>query len=611
LELALDLELELDAELELVFFDDLLLSLLWSDDERPLVEWLLLVPPPPPASPGVLLLDEHAPNIVGTRATQPATSSERRIDPLMVKAPPRESGARDEGRLVTPYANGSAEAPPAGCGPVLGQDMADDTRDDATLDPPDWDAFRATSHRMLDEMIDFLREVRTRPAWRAPTEEAKSSMTSPMPDGPTPLEALCHDFRKAILPFATGNVHPGFVGWVHGSGTPTGMLAELLAAGMNSNVGGREHAAVYVERQIISWCRTLFGFPEGASGVLVTGTSTANLIAVVVARTARLGTEVRARGLTGAPRLTAYAARSAHGCIAKAMEITGLGYDALRLLPTDSEGRLDLTTLPRAIERDRRDGFTPFLVIGTAGTVDIGAIDDLARIADVATAEGLWFHVDGAFGALAMMSPELRPRFAGIERADSLAFDFHKWAHVPYDAGCILVRDGDRHRAAFATEPPYLARYDRGAAGGRPWFADLGPDLSRSFRALKVWFTWREHGTAGLGAAMARNCRQAAALAAAIDRTPDLERLAPVALNIVCFRYRADGLAPDELDAVNRAIVVDVQESGVAVPSTTVIDGQLAIRVNLTNHRTRDADLRAMLDAVRASGRARVARLRE
>jgi glutamate/tyrosine decarboxylase-like PLP-dependent enzyme len=382
------------------------------------------------------------------------------------------------------------------------------------------------------------------------------------------------------------------------------MLAELLAAGMNSNVGGREHAAVHVERQIIEWSRALFGFPATASGVLVTGTSMANLIALVVARTARLGVAVRAEGLRGAPRLVAYAARSVHGCVAKAMEIGGLGTDALRLLPTDASQRLDLGALVRAIESDRHDGAVPFLVVGTAGTVDTGAIDDLARIADVARAEDLWFHVDGAFGALAMMSPELQPRLAGIERADSLAFDFHKWAHVPYDAGCVLVRDGELHRAAFATEPSYLARFDRGTAAGRPWFADLGPDLSRGFRALKVWFTWREHGTAGLGAAMARNCRQAARLAAEIQSCADLELLAPVTLNIVCFRYRGAGIDDVACDTLNKEIVIDAQENGIAVPSSTVIDGKLAIRVNLTNHRTTMADLRRLVDFVRARGRA-------
>jgi glutamate/tyrosine decarboxylase-like PLP-dependent enzyme len=337
----------------------------------------------------------------------------------------------------------------------------------------------------------------------------------------------------------------------------------------------------------------------------------ANLIAVVVARTARLGAAVRAHGLRDAPQLTAYAARSVHGCVAKAMEISGLGGDALRLIPLDASRRMDLGALAQAIAADRLAGATPFLVVGTAGSVDTGAIDDLAGIATLAAAENLWFHVDGAFGALAMMSPELAPRLRGIERADSIAFDFHKWAHAPYDAGCILVRDGAHQRAAFATEPPYLARFDRGTSAGAPWFADYGPDLSRGFRALKVWFTWREHGTEGLGAAMLENCRQAEALAAAIDAADDLERLAPVSLNIVCFRYRRAGIPEESLDLLNKELVVDTQESGIAVPSSTLLDGRLAIRVNLTNHRTAMADLHRFLAFVRARGAELVSRLTE
>lgn len=483
--------------------------------------------------------------------------------------------------------------------------MNDERRAPTTLDPADWEAFRAQGHRMLDDMIDFLRDVRARPAWRQPSEEAKAALAATMPAGPTPLAAIYEDFRHAVLPFATGNVHPAFFGWVHGSGTPTGMLAEMLAAGMNANVGGRDHAAVYVERQVIAWCRALFGFPEEASGLLVNGTSAANLIAVVVARTARLGASVRADGLRGAPRLTAYAGRSVHGCVAKAMEISGLGADALRLVQLGPDRRTDVAALRRAIEEDRRDGATPFLIVGTAGAVDTGAIDDLGALSALSREQGLWLHVDGAFGALARMSPELAPRLAGIEQADSIAFDFHKWAHAPYDAGCVLVRDGARHRAAFATEPPYLSRFDRGTAAGTPWFADYGFDLSRGFRALKVWFTWREHGTAGLGAAMLANCRQAEALGRTIAASSDLELLAPVSLNIVCFRFCGAGIDGDEdLDRVNKQIVIDCQESGVAVPSTTLLDGRLAIRVNLTNHRTTMADLHRMLAFVRGRGEA-------
>ena len=257
-----------------------------------------------------------------------------------------------------------------------------------------------------------------------------------------------------------------------------------------------------------------------------------------------------------------------------------------------------------ASARTRCGSSRSVLIVGTAGSVDTGAIDDLSALASLSAAHGLWLHVDGAFGALAAMSPELKPRLAGIERADSIAFDFHKWAHAPYDAGCVLVRDGAHQRAAFATEPPYLSRFDRGTAAGAPWFADYGPELSRGFRALKVWFTWREHGTAGLGAAMLKNCRQAEALGRAVTGASDLELLAPVTLNIVCFRFRRAGVADAALDAINKEIVTSCQESGVAVPSTTLIDGRLAIRVNLTNHRTTMADLHRLLAFVRERGAA-------
>ena len=246
----------------------------------------------------------------------------------------------------------------------------------------------------------------------------------------------------------------------------------------------------------------------------------------------------------------------------------------------------------------------PFALIGTIGTVDVGAIDDLSALADIAQAEGLWFHVDGAFGALMTLSPELKPLAHGLERADSVAFDFHKWMHVPYDAGCVIIRDGDLHYRTFATNEPYLARAQRGLAGGEPWFCDFGPDLSRGFRALKVWFTIKEHGAARLGEAMARNVRQARALAQRVAERGGLELLAPVALNIVCFRVCDPHLDAAELNALNAAIVVDVQERGIAAPSTTMLGEKLAIRVNLTNHRTTDADLDVLVDAVLLSARA-------
>jgi glutamate/tyrosine decarboxylase-like PLP-dependent enzyme len=474
-----------------------------------------------------------------------------------------------------------------------------------SLDPADWDAFRAQAHRMLDDMVDFLAEVRTRPVWQPVPDSVKQQLAEPVPAAPTPLAEVYRQFQERILPYATGNLHPGFLGWVHGSGTPTGMLAEMLAAGMNANVGGRDHGAVYVERQVIEWCRDLFGFPDGASGVLVTGTSMANLIGLLVARTDRLGPQSRVAGIGDqGGRLVAYCSSAAHGCIAKAMEMGGIGTQALRQIAVDDHHRIDVGALARMIAADKANGLTPFLVVGTAGTVDIAAIDDLGALADLCAEHDIWFHVDGAFGAMAQLSPALAPRLAGIERADSLAFDFHKWLHVPYDAACILVRDGALHAQTFATSAPYLARIPRGLAAGAPWFCDYGPDLSRGFRALKVWFTLKEYGTARLGDAVLRNCRLASLLAERVGATPELELLAPVQLNIVCFRYRHPRLSEAQLNSLNADLVADLQQSGVAAPSTTLLDRRLAIRVNITNHRTDEAMIETLLGAVVARGKA-------
>ena len=378
------------------------------------------------------------------------------------------------------------------------------------------------------------------------------------------------------------------------------MLAEMLAAGLNANLGGRDHAPIEVERQIVQWMRELFGFPSTATGLFVTGTSMANLIAVLVARDAALGFDVRRTGVGASKkRLTAYASVAAHGSLRKAFDCSGLGGDALRLVPVDHRHQMNLAALKHMIESDRRGGDTPFLVAGTAGTVDIGAFDDLDGLAAVAQEERLWMHVDGAYGALGILTPEIAPRLAGIEAADSLAFDFHKWGQVPYEAGFVLVRDGELHRKAFASPAAYLERETRGLAGGSPWPCDFGPDMSRGFRALKTWFTLKVHGLYALGESIARTCELARYLEQRVAQIPELELLAPVQLNIVCFRYRS----PDT-DRMNARIVADLQESGLAAPSTTSINGSLAIRVAITNHRTSLSDIDALVDATLALGRA-------
>ena len=465
-----------------------------------------------------------------------------------------------------------------------------------TLDPENWDEIRAQGHRMLDDMIDYVATVRERPVWRPIPDEVRARFRAELPRQACDLGEVYREFADFIAPYATGNVHPGFMGWVHGGGTAVGMLAEMLAAGLNANLGGRDHIPIEVERQIVEWTRAMFGFPVGASGIFVTGTSMANLMAVLVARTAALGQSVRRHGVGGeGALLTAYASTAAHGCVARAMDLAGFGSDALRSIAVDRSHRVDVAALRAQIARDRLSGLNPFLVVGSAGTVDIGAIDDLQALSALCREEKLWFHGDGAYGALGILAPALAPRLAGLESADSIALDFHKWGQVPYDAGFLIVRDGQRHLEAFSAPAAYLRRETRGLAAGSPWPCDLGPDLSRGFRALKTWFTLKTYGTEKLGAMIERTCALAGYLESRILAEPRLELLAPVQLNIVCFRFRA---ADAHCNALNGEIVSDIQESGISAPSTTMLNGRLAIRAAIVNHRTDVADIDALVAAV-------------
>jgi len=464
----------------------------------------------------------------------------------------------------------------------------------AGLDPDDWNGLRALGHRMLDDMIDRLETQSDRAVWQPMPQAARKEIRTPLPEHGSSPEGLYAQFQTLIAPYATGNTHPRFMGWVHGAGTGVGMLAEMLAAGLNANCGGRDHAPVEVERAVIGWAAQMVGMPPETSGLLVTGSSMANFIAIVTASRARPdGVAMRAAGLTGR-RLVGYAATTAHGCVPRAFDLCGLGTDALRLVAVDENHQMCPDTLLAAIEADLAAGLEPFMVVASAGTVDVGAVDDLRAIVGVARRFGLWFHVDAAFGALAMLSPTLRPLLDGIADADSLAFDFHKWAQVPYDAGCVLIRDPVLHAAAFAQSLAYLTREDRGLAANAPWFCDLGPDLSRGFRALKVWMTLGTYGSVRLGQMVDTCCDLARYLARRVEAAPEMELLAPVTLNIVCFRVHAD----KDVDVLNVEIVKDLHEAGIAAPSTTTISGCKAIRAAIVNHRTQRADIDALVDGV-------------
>ena len=473
---------------------------------------------------------------------------------------------------------------------------------ETTLEPADWEAFRRTAHRMLDGCIDLVQGARDGPVWRGVPDAVKEALATPLPMEGEPLEQVCGELERLILPYPTGNIHPRFFGWVHGSGTASGIIADMCMAAMNSNCGGRDHGAVYVERQVIEWCRRIFGLPETASGVLVTGTSEATVIAMAAARIRALGPEVRTRGMHGQKRLTLYCSAESHSATAKAADLLGVGTDGVRRIPIDDQHAILLPALREAIAADREAGFLPFCIVGAAGTVNTGAFDDLDALADICEAEGLWLHVDGAFGAWAgLASDPWRSLTRGLDRADSIAFDFHKWMYVQYDCGGVLIRDEAAHRAAFSARPDYLAA-GMALAGGDPWFAEYGIALSRGFRALKVWFALRQFGLERLGEQIAKNCRQAARMADLVRADERLQLLAPVPLNICCFRYAPSGLAEERLDALNRAIVAELQREGVVAFSTTRIAGTLAIRAAITNQRTLTSDIDLAVEAVLDAG---------
>jgi len=473
-----------------------------------------------------------------------------------------------------------------------------------TLDPRDWNELRVLGHRMVDDMLAYLEQVRERPVWQSVPEEVKASLAGPPPLEPTDVGAVYEQFRRDILPYPTGNIHPRFWGWVMGTGTPVAMLADMLASGMNPHLAGYDQSASLVEHQVVSWMAELLGFPPDASGLLVSGGSMANLVGLTVARNTKAGFDVREAGLQtpGLPRLLFYGSSETHSWARKAAELLGLGNSAFRRVPVTADYRIDMGALRSAIAADRKAGARPFCLIGNAGTVNTGATDDLRALARIARDEDLWFHVDGAFGAFAALAPSLREIVAGMGEADSLAVDLHKWGYLPFEVGLALVRDEAAHRAAFATRSSYLEATPRGiVAGGLP-FAELGVQLSRGFRALKVWMSLKTHGARALGRLVEQNVRQARHLRGLVEAHPRLELLAPVPLNVVCFRFAASGLDPAALDVVNQEILIRLQERGIAVPSSTVLDGRFALRVAITNHRSRLDDFDLLVNAVAGIG---------
>ena len=477
------------------------------------------------------------------------------------------------------------------------------THDEETLDPADWDELRALGHRMVDDMLAYLESLRERPLWQPLPDDINEAFDGAVPRQPQGVEQAYADFQEQVLPYPMGNIHPRFWGWVMGNGTPFAALTEMLAATVNANMAGGHHAPNRVEAQVIDWFKTLMGFPDSASGLLVTGASMANLIALTVARNVKAGFDVREHGLmSGKRRLTLYASKETHSSVQKAVELLGLGKNALRLIDTRDDFTIDVDKLKLCIQTDIAMGYQPFCVVGNAGTVNTGAVDDLHALADVCQEYDLWLHIDGAFGALARLAPDDHYRVAGLERAHSLGFDLHKWLYMPFEVGCVLVRQADEHRSAFSLMPDYLIHGERGIAGRFGWFSDYDIQLTRGFRALKVWMSIKAEGIDKFGRLIQQNIDQARYLADLIERTPHLELCAPVVLNVVCFRFNPGGLSEFALNRLNEKLLYDLQESGVAAPSSTRLNGDYVLRCAITNHRTRRADLDLLVQELTVRG---------
>lgn len=467
------------------------------------------------------------------------------------------------------------------------------------LDPEDWNAMRELGHKMVNDMIHHLQSVREQKAWQPIPATTKARLQGAIPREPEGAEKAYQDFLELVLPYPLGNTHPRFWGWVIGTGTPLGMFADMLASGMNAQLFGAQHSAVLVEEQVLEWCKEMLGFPATGSGLFVSGGTMANLIGVAVARNSMASFDVMKDGLGSAPsRLTFYGSMETHSSIGKSAMLLGLGTDAFRKIPVNERFEVDIEALQRVIAADRAAGHQPFCVVGNAGTVNTGAFDDLTALADLCKKEQLWFHVDGAFGAMAAIAPDLRHHVRGMERAHSLAFDLHKWMYMPYEVGCVLIRNPELHWKAFNSSAAYLSHAPRGVASGGRWFSELGIQLSRGFRALKVWMSLKEHGIHRYAELVQQNVEQAHYLESLILAEPDLELLAPVALNVVCFRFRQSGCPEADLNQLNQELLMRLHESGVAVPSSTTLNGKFAIRVANTNHRTRREDFDILIAKV-------------
>ena len=468
------------------------------------------------------------------------------------------------------------------------------------------DEIRRVGYRVVDLIAEHLTTLPSRPVFTpVPRDLSTAFLQEPAPRQGRDADAILEMFRATVEPYPFGNGHPRFFGWVNSPPTVMGIFADALAAAMNPSCAGGNHAAIYVERQVVQWFKELLGYPAEAFGLLVSGGSMAALTALTVARHVKCGFDVRTSGLRQSPsQLVFYRTAETHGCHQKAIELLGVGSSHIRTIQHDEAYRMRPSALEAAITRDRQEGHTAVAVIASAGTVNTGAIDPLEEIAEICRKHDVWMHVDGAYGAPAILTAKYAAVLSAIKLADSIALDPHKWLCVPVEAGLILVRHGEAQRAAFSLVPPYL-RTDGSptGVGGPPWFSEYGFQQTRGFRALKVWMSLLHHGVDGYREAIDRTLDLANRLAGMLRASQDVEVCEPQSLGIVCFRVRPRAWrgTPQDVNALNQAFLERLQLGGQVFVSSTSLDGVLWLRACVLNPKATLDDIRALVDAIQGA----------
>jgi aromatic-L-amino-acid/L-tryptophan decarboxylase len=469
------------------------------------------------------------------------------------------------------------------------------TKPEIGLDPADWNDIKTLGYQIINDMVDYLKNVGDKPVWTPIPEQIKTEFQKPLPQSGSDIFKVYEEFKQKILPYPGGNIHPKHFSWVQGTGTPMGAFADLLVGVMNNNATIGDQSALYVDLQVINWCKELLSYPADGSGILVSGGSIANITALIVSRNTIIANAKNGGIYAAAGRLTAYCSSETHNCLGKAAEVIGIGNEQLRKIPVNELYEIDIEALKHKLQEDKANGYIPFCIIGNAGTVNTGAIDPLNELLQIARDENIWFHIDGAFGALAKLAPAYEQKLKAIEQADSIAFDLHKWMYMQYEVGCVLFKNAVTHRQAFATAVNYLTAHERGLAGGPETISNYGMELSRGFKALKVWMSLKEHGLDKYREMIIQNINQAFYLGEKIQQEPRLELMAAVTMNIVCFRFNPGNMDNEQLNILNKELLMRMQETGVAAPSYTLLNGNYAIRAAITNHRTRRKHLDEMV----------------